>query len=225
MGRRVTVDANGVVVLVESVTVREPGAKASTRTRVSRKKKKDQESPAPRNWTVQITFSQGRPAQEARSRCPECSATVRTARLAEHRRKVHGHGLASSQRGSTRKGGQQRSPAGRNMVRCSMCTSMVRRDRLEKHEKKVHGAAGKRAPTAPVSSKTVRRAAPSPSRLGGDIGRSGGSAKSEVAGETLREMMEETRFGDKGLGQTVRDNGRFGSIPLYDDYSEEACLD
>lgn len=46
-----------------------------------------------------------------------------------------------------------------------------------------------------------------------------------MAKESLRGMVEETRFGDKGLGQTVRDNGRFGSISLYDDYGEEAYPD
>lgn len=32
----------------------------------------------------------------------------------------------------------------------------------------------------------------------------------------------ENEYGDKHLGTSFRDNGSFGSLPLYDDYSEES---
>ena len=32
----------------------------------------------------------------------------------------------------------------------------------------------------------------------------------------------ENKYGDKHFGTSFRDNGPFGSLPLYDDYSEES---
>lgn len=222
MGRRVTVDQNGVVVLVEAVPARETGAKTSAK---AKKTKKGVGSTSRRSWTGQITISQGKPSYQSKSRCPECSATVQTARLAEHRRKVHGPGGETPKNGDSRAGVRQLSPSGKPMVRCPACTSMVREDKLGSHRKKVHGLTSKSSGTPSQKKSTARKSSPPRSTHGRSVGHSGGSTRSDLARETLREMMEETRFGDKGLGQTVRDNGRFGSVPLYDDYAEESNPD
>jgi hypothetical protein len=40
--------------------------------------------------------------------------------------------------------------------------------------------------------------------------------------ESLKQSQDETRDGGKYMGHMRRENGKFGSLPLYDDYSDEA---
>jgi len=102
------------------------------------------------------------------------------------------------------------------MVQCPYCHSPVRRDRLRKH-------VAKRCPKTvnPQMSRTKGR---KPGVTVGDVQKTGRETKGERTKlEALRQSDHESRFGEKYVGQSHREwDGKFGSIPLHDDYGDEA---
>lgn len=84
-----------------------------------------------------------------------------------------------------------------------------RRDTLRKKIGEYRGTAGK------ASAQTRRKSA------------SSAGTDSELRKEVFRQSRgEEGRYGDKYLGHMRRESdGRFGSLPLYDDYGEESWAD
>ena len=115
-------------------------------------------------------------------------------------------------------------PSGRMLVNCPQCPSRVRADRLQKHlatkctghGPSDSGITNQRAektnlPRVVPVSKVIEKQAQDTSPLGV---------------EELRQSFDETRYGDKYLGQMRREfEGKFGSLPLYDDYGDEANAD
>ena len=46
-----------------------------------------------------------------------------------------------------------------------------------------------------------------------------------VSGQALHQSFEDSSYAGRGLGHMRREQGRFGSLPLYDDYGEESGAD
>ncbi len=46
-----------------------------------------------------------------------------------------------------------------------------------------------------------------------------------VSGQALHQSFEDSSYAGRGLGHMSREQGRFGSLPLYDDYGEESGAD
>jgi hypothetical protein len=96
----------------------------------------------------------------------------------------------------------------RAITNCPICRVAVRTDKLAKHMRKVH-----------------RRSAQS-LHTSGPISKSSPIVTPEQSLEALRQSDHESRYADKYVGQMRRDyDGTFGSIPLYDDYGDEAGPD
>jgi hypothetical protein len=98
---------------------------------------------------------------------------------------------------------------------------MIREDRIVRHQHRVHNDG------APISTGNpepfqepelaVRRWSRSP------------RINTQTVELTLTQGRENTiqpsfeqRFGDKNLGYVAREQGRYGSIPFYDDYGDES---
>ena len=158
--------------------------------------------------------------------CPICSIRFERARINEHCLKVHGKEFAKAAYGKTKtnkrkakkkrttpannanaKSGARLSPAGHPMTRCQFCNVEVRADRLQKHYKKVH--LNKRI-SKPA--KKVRR------------GTSGYDHRVDNDRYRKFQQQSEGEFNDGSThwGHMRRENGRFGSFPGFDDYSEES---
>jgi uncharacterized C2H2 Zn-finger protein len=111
---------------------------------------------------------------------------------------------------------------GEYWVSCSVCGKDMKESKWEKHVGKVHPLRnGQRATVANSSTTSSAR----PKKSSGQSKRSilDASTGSIRGCQDLREHFEETRYGDKYLGQMRREpDGRFGSLPLYDDYGDES---
>ena len=113
---------------------------------------------------------------------------------------------------------------GHELVPCPTCGSPVRQDRLTKHVLKCHSKAQKRPARIAVpkqgktkATKHLHKQSVSPSKA------TGHPAHEK---ESFIQSFEETRYGDKGIGQVHREyDGKYGSLPLYDDYSDESGPD
>lgn len=164
-----------------------------------------------------------------------CKAGIKEKNLKRHLRKVHpdvpvhetpadapeaaGSGRSSrpGKKGEARKPSPALKAVGKPLVRCPDCGANVREHNLQKHLRKVHSAAA-----CGPKPKTAKK----PARPAGNArrgARSGVFPDPDERGRAIRGLSEETSFGDKYLGQVRREaDGRFGSLPLYDDYGEES---
>ena len=108
------------------------------------------------------------------------------------------------------------SSTSQRMAQCPYCHCAVRRDRLQKH---VASRCPKRAmPQAPRGKGTK------PGMTDRDVQKTSRETNGERTKlEALRQSDYESRFGEKYVGQSHREwDGKFGSIPLHDDYGDEA---
>lgn len=103
----------------------------------------------------------------------------------------------------------------RPTVNCPQCGVEVRESRLQKHIRKAHkpatNAASRSLPAgkfAPTAKKTVAT-------------KNTPLQRSRDSTEGFKSEYEPS-FGGKNLGYLARENGKFGSLPLYDDYSDES---
>ena len=107
------------------------------------------------------------------------------------------------------------------LVECPGCGCAVRRDRLDKH---LHTK-------CPVGDTTARTSGPLPKRpapmQGGDEDDTTADLQdSDPGSESFRQSLYESSDGGKYLGHMRREwDGKFGSLPLYDDYSDESDAD
>jgi hypothetical protein len=100
----------------------------------------------------------------------------------------------------------EQTPAAVVMQACPVCGCIMRPNKMRRHQQRVHAGAIVQHPAL-----KVRRTAP--------------AQKLTSAGNTLqretRGLMDATRL----VGYFARENGRFGSMPSYDDYSDEGRPD
>lgn len=219
MPRRITTDVNGVVISVESIPER-----VSAREQKLTIHTKTAKSP------VQKRVSNHKVASKYKMvRCPSCRVMIKESSLKKHLLKkcdknVHKESslLPTPLKSSLLTPWQTRS--GRTFVRCSKCQVNVRESNWQKHLTKVHPKPEKNSTNKDLSLKeqTVPIGfSQNREKIPGTL-----SPSSNEARLVARGLIEETQFGDKYVGQYNREvDGRFGSISLYDDYSEESYPD
>jgi len=127
--------------------------------------------------------------------CPECAAGVRYNRLDNRLRRVH----SKSQTTCTPR--QQRAP--RELVSCPTRQATVRKDKLAAHMRKVHCVLTMRDRRASLETRSTTP-------------RTWFDRASDVL------LDEHEQDGGRYLGFMARENCKFGSLPLYDDYSDGA---
>ncbi len=127
----------------------------------------------------------------------------------------------------------------RAMTVCPECGDRVRQDRLKKHKKKAHIKPGrKNLRSKPKTEGSINRRSQqwkprkrlsptslSPARDLGSVNRGGSKidSRSSAGGSSDRQYREERRLdGSRDYYNTFRENGRFGSHPLHDDYGDTA---
>jgi hypothetical protein len=174
--------------------------------------------------------------------CPFCNLAISPAKLIKHMLRVHpeeqevrslktieGEKAAEPQppqayllpkRVSAKK---SNSSGLATLVACPHCTAQVKSTKLQKHIAKVHPKTLLRSQQVAKKVKTIpnrKRKAPTQSSTKAGLGQEEGRINSL---EAFRQSFDEQRDGSKGLGHMRREsNGRFGSYPLHDDYSDEA---
>ncbi|NIM95044.1 MAG: hypothetical protein GTO18_15200 [Anaerolineales bacterium] len=97
---------------------------------------------------------------------------------------------------------------------CPECRCKVRYDRLEKHLRKVH-----KLVLDKESDKSLAI-----TKSGEVSGKTGGHSKHSrnVAGEQVGQERDDPIYGGKYLGWYRREQGKFGSLPLYEDHDDES---
>ncbi len=117
-------------------------------------------------------------------------------------------------------------------TKCRICGSKLLERNFDKHRKKLHASDVEPLPSTSKTTKTASKKAknnrskttkPLPVSRGGRKDRTGRDIN--LQGQALRQSFEDSSYGDKGLGHMRREQGKFGSLPLYDDYSEESWAD
>jgi endogenous inhibitor of DNA gyrase (YacG/DUF329 family) len=133
--------------------------------------------------------------------CPHCGVEVREKNLARHLKTVHPRNERSQSR---------------TMTNCPECGVQVREKNLARHLGKVHQ---KQKPQ-----KNRRRDFEQKAPRDGTSHERGRSISTKDAAklEALRQSLDERRDGGKYLGYMSRESGKFGSLPLYDDYGDES---
>lgn len=240
---RVTVDENGFIVAVEPASGEFLGPTVKKRSY-----KRTGKAKASTNGSLKLSRENAKrrsiyPTRKPLVQCEFCNSKVREDKLSRHVARIHPD--KKPRAAPIRKPQPAQPPkktvltkpqpkklppkdllppqllSKKSLVRCSICQQNIRSDKWEKHLKKVH--AERTTKVSNSSSKTRNATRQSKARKGGS--RRGGSTSfdPDARREALRGLHEETIYGDKYLGQFRRDaDGRFGSIPLYDDYSEES---
>lgn len=150
--------------------------------------------------------------------CKYCDAPVAPKNMERHLRKVHPVESAAPQPVSSPNLAPKKPRAIRlpgtdaRYVYCSECKRPVHRDKLQAHLRKVHDIWVKRDERNHFRRVTRRTKSQSPRA----------SASERLSLQQLEQIANEPFDGGKHLGHIERENGRFGTLPLYDDYSEES---
>jgi len=115
---------------------------------------------------------------------------------------------------------------GNVLVTCPQCKVQVTEKRLEKHMRE---RCPKRYSVARSPQQTQVQSVHKHSQVANRrlVSSSPGTSPSQRSqNEALNQSDSETRFADKYVGQMRREgDGKFGSLPLYDDYGDEANAD
>jgi hypothetical protein len=149
--------------------------------------------------------------------CDLCGVPVLAKRLDKHRKKVHaqqGQILSGPSLSTSKDSIKQPSSLTvqeRVYTHCSVCGVTIRVTRVTTHMQKVHRTPVG-GPRSSTTTPTKNRQLPNPAQY---------STSSNTS--TRYYSTTDPMDGGKYLGHIRRDaNGQFGSLPLYDDYSEES---
>lgn len=137
--------------------------------------------------------------------CPQCGKSVKGVGLAQHQRDKHGFAVASTRASHESKSSTE------GWTRCHICN--VRLKNLKRHLRRVHGTSGQidsRSSGNKAGASTSRRKSRTL------------DTEKKIQLEALRQSHDEPRDGSKNWGFIRRENGRFGSHPIFDDYGEES---
>ena len=182
-------------------------------------------------------------------KCEFCNMAVHAAHSAEHKYKVHGVGnrqrrrvaklpeLVSSREmsgsASSLSGIARAGKRGLRLIPCPNCRSSVREDRLPNHLLRVHGlnAGTESAPIAGLSSslpasgrggsKVVRATDRALAKGKGNVG-TGDEGENDHSTEVENYREERRLDGSRDYWQ-IREEGRFGSHPSFDDCDDESA--
>ena len=153
-----------------------------------------------KNHIRTIHNEKGKPSSQSKTVCPICHCELHANRLNRHVARVHS---------APAKEKQQTDHTVNTLTPCPVCAQPVRQDRLQKHLSKVHMQTDKKqTPSARTNT------------LAGIANPAYTNASTQAA---IDQEYNEPQDGGKYLGQMRRESsGQFGSLPLYDDYSEDA---
>lgn len=162
--------------------------------------------------------------------CPHCGKAVRENDLYAHLSAFHMRSKSSRKAispSTPQKPARTTSvsfPRQKMMVQCSQCPSMVRSDRMEKHLLRIHHLSQYQVRSGfPVQQRATASASVKPNSK--VVSNKRDVPKSPLPA-AFAQSHDEKMYGDKYLGQMRRESdGKFGSLPLYDDYSDEANAD
>lgn len=133
----------------------------------------------------------------------------------------HGNVVFLKESGTRARVGQQYQHSLREQVKCPYCPSRVRRSRLARHLRGVHAASASEIEALerqfPHSVSEI-----SPSHVG-DQTRQSGTPSKPASGRGS--FATDGQDGSKHIGQFAREQGRFGTMPQHDDYSEDGTPD
>ena len=186
--------------------------------------KQRQESESGKRQTDNSSSQDNRPAAQPQKQthttlpvpalipCPYCNASVLPKNMAKHLRKTHQVATSGQKPGvPLKKPASIRVPAqDPHLPYCPKCKRRIPRDKLQAHLRKEHGIWVKRNQRNTYRTLTAR-SKPSRESTGDRLSRQG-----------LAQSSDEPFDGGKHWGYITRENGRFGSTPLHDDYSEES---
>jgi hypothetical protein len=117
------------------------------------------------------------------------------------------------------------SRSARVMVQCPECPSLVREDHLQKHRSKIHGM---RKATPPIAASTVRKSSKVKASSRPHRPAPGNDLKKIPQGDAGEKLIENPNYreerrldGSRDYWQ-IREIGRFGSHPSYDDCDDES---
>ncbi len=115
----------------------------------------------------------------------------------------------------------------KELIQCSVCSAKVRADRMQKHLRNVHSVDGCENTKSFLTIEKLRKKinTTSKERFNRISSVSRNSNHRSKVDNSDDNCQHDAIFGDKDLGYFARDNGRFGSLPLYDDYSEDSDAD
>ncbi len=102
-------------------------------------------------------------------------------------------------------------------VACSSCGTFLPKREWRLHLREAHGANATYPAREEKGSPGVRNKPKSRKGGGRSVGASGTESRM-----LNRALYEDDMYSGRGLGQMSRENGRFGSLPLYDDYGEDS---
>ena len=192
----------------------------------------------------------GHKPQNPAKKCPICGQQVR--RLSKHIRKAHADSTALNDNLQTKEEISATVPPDQSyrepddtvttkksiptvevsprvpskvtaLVQCPHCKSPVRSDRLEKH---IRTTCPARRMAKSESSKLSASHAKLVAQQESVSNTSPTTGKTGIEEEALRQSLDEQIYGGKYLGHMRREwDGKFGSLPLYDDYEDEADAD
>jgi len=148
--------------------------------------------------------------------CPVCMARVKTTRMERHLRDVHKRksaGIPSIR--AELPTAPSRGTRTHLLVKCADCGAMVKRTKLASHTRKVHNQAvdGKHGVPAPAQTIYAQPLAES--------GVSGAEAGLENLGQPDQRAIERQLDASRDYYR-YRENGRFGSHSVHDDFGDES---
>jgi hypothetical protein len=110
-----------------------------------------------------------------------------------------------------------------DLVKCPNCMASVRPDRLEKH---IQTKCPQRTNPTPQSDQFESSRVKTAKHKNGISHVNQTAEEIRIGKESLWQSSDESSYGDKYLGHMQREwDGKFGSLPLYDDYGDEADAD
>lgn len=157
------------------------------------------------------------------TKCKHCKVLVRSDRIDNHVRKVHGNCLSKSPKELSQNRPAQNkltpnsskkfcvSRSNKSIVKCKYCNSLVRNDRIDNHIRKVHGI----CLSKPKSSNKL------PQNKQNKQTWSKYSSQNNQNNPNNNDYISRQMDGSKDL-YVIRDQGEFGSLPSFDSMDDES---
>ncbi len=159
----------------------------------------------------------------AHIQCPECKATIKSAKFERHLAKAHPrvYRLAFYEKTGDRlqlskTGKNEHSTKEGNLVKCPLCEHRTQYNVLFVHIQVSHPEVNPKIVMAKFNQVYKGNKPIEKDRYENELN------ELVKERERLKQGQDEPRDGGKYMGHMRREQGKFGSLPLYDDYSDEA---
>lgn len=224
MTKRYYIDKNGLIVGEVPPEILTPAANLPTTTPHIRQEDMDEEPKGEKTKKNKETLRDGvtwlRKPKKKIVACPICGLNINSSKFKKHLKNVHNNSSAKgilSARIAKPSDMEEFASFQLNkklLVDCPVCKVKVSSKRLNKHLNKVHNASKKEILNS-SGKKVTHNDLPLTTE-----------DKANVLPESFYQDLDEKRDGSKGLGHMRREwDGKFGSFPLHDDYSDESNSD